>query len=142
MSRIALLSLALAVPGLALACPPAAPAAHAKTAASDPAECAKSAELVGSACSYTTGMMAQRVIAEGKPWSFSGTLARATADLESHVAAPFTVGPDRMHVVANEILESLTASNAQSGRVSLQGRTLEVDGIKYFVLTGFSSLSS
>lgn len=143
----ALMIATLAVPAAAWACPGHPDAAHASTAAdaatppSDPAACAKRAELVGGACSYTTGMMAQRVLAEGKPWAFTGTLTRYEGELDSHVAAPFTVGPDAVYVVANEVLESLTSAGAGSSRIGLEGRLLEVEGTKYFVLTSFRGSS-
>jgi hypothetical protein len=144
MVKVVVLGLGLFAPALALACGGdkecGSCSHHEKTAAavSDPASCAKKAELVGGACSYTTGMMAQRVLSEGKPWSFTGTLARTAGDLESHVAAPYTVGPDKVHVVANEVLEALTAANAHAGRVGLEGKLLDVDGVKYFVLTSYA----
>jgi hypothetical protein len=137
-----LLALGLLVPGAALACDGmknqtaanAAPAA-ATTAAVDPSHCAKNAELVGSNCSFSTGMMAQRVLDEGTPWTFTGALAASTNQLASHVAAPWTVGPNQsVHVVANEVVERL-AGGSVAGRVTLEGRLLEVDGVKYFVAT-------
>jgi len=150
MVKVLVLGIGLVAPGIALACGGdkecGSCAHHAevdKTAAkSDPAACAKKAELVGGACSYTTGMMAQRVLTDGKPWSFTGTLAKTETDLESHVAAPFTVGPEKVHVVANEVLEQLTGAGAHTARVGLEGKLLEVDGVKYFVLTSYSAPTS
>lgn len=155
MVKVLVLGIGLIAPGLALACGGSKDcgscAHHADTekaagektaAASDPTACAKKAELVGGACSYTTGMMAQRVLNDGTPWSYTGSLAKTTTDLESQVAAPFTVGPEKVNVVANEVLESLTTAGAHAGRVGLEGKLLEVDGVKYFVLTSFSALTS
>jgi hypothetical protein len=146
MWKVAALSVGFFAPSLALACPghDGGDATHASAPAHDcdPGACAKNADLVGGGCSYSTGMMAQRVLSEGKPWAFTGTLARSAAELDSHVAAPFTVGPDKVSVVANEVLERLTDAGAHGGRVSLEGRILEVEGVKYFVLTSFSALNS
>lgn len=149
MFKSLLLTASLVVPASALACPGHGEMASAATstdttaaavAEKDPTACAKKSELVGSNCSYTTGMMAQRVMSEGTTWSFTGTLAKADNELTSHVAAPFTVGPDgRVHVVANEILEDLTVKGLTERRVSLEGKRLEVDGTTYFVLTGFAA---
>lgn len=151
MSKFALLGVMLAAPVAALACPGhmdgAAPAATETAAGApcphgpacpDPTACAHKADLVGGACAYTTGMMAQRVLTDGHPWTYAGSLTKFDGSLDSHVAAAFTVGPDNVYVVANEVLESLTKTGAQSDRVSLEGRTLEIDGVRYFVLTSFS----
>ena len=102
----------------------------------DPARCARQAELVGPEnCAWTTGMMAQRVLTDGVPWTFVGKLVRSTNDLPSKVAAPFTVGPDAsIHVVANEVLEALERQGAIAGRLELTGKLLEVDGVKYLVI--------
>lgn len=137
MSRIALL-MALVAPASAFACPGKGAGTLTSTeAAADPAACAKKAELVGDACSYTTGMMAQRVLTEGKPWTYTGRMARFEGKLSSHVAAAYTVGPDAVYVVANEVVESL--SSQADGRVALEGRVLDVDGTRYFVVTSFAA---
>jgi hypothetical protein len=153
MRKLLVVSLAVLVPGIALACGGAkSDCGHCAHKASDttamaavkadPAECAKKAELMGGSCSYTTGMMAQRVLADGKAWSYSGTLVAASEGLTSHVAAPYVVGPEKVRVVANEVLEGLTSAQAQAGRVSLEGKLLEVDGVKYYVLTGYKVLTA
>lgn len=148
MIKILVLSVGLTVPGLALACGGAkgtlashdatTPAVHAAVADKDPTACAKKASLVGANCSYTTGMMAQRVFAEGDAWNFTGTLTPSENALRSHVAAPYTVGPDTVHVVANEVLEAITSKGLDGDRVTLDGKRLEVDGVTYFVVTAFS----
>ena len=108
----------------------------------DPTHCAKKAELVGSNCSYATGMMAQRVLEEGKAWSFTGTLADSDNELDSRVAAPFTIGPDaEINVLANEVIERLLENEANP-RVNLTGKLLEVDGTTYFVATEFIASNS
>lgn len=119
----------------AQACPGKDPACAEKAKeAADPAHCARRADLVGpGACSWTTEMVAQRVLEEGVPWTYVGRLARSENELASKVAAPYTIGPEgrTIHVVANEVLETVDTN----GRVSLVGRVLDVDGITYFVAT-------
>ena len=108
----------------------------------DAAACAKNAELVGENCSYSTGMMAQRVIAEGASWSYTGTLAAADNKLSSHVAAPFTVGPESIYVVANSVLDNIKNAGLDTSRISLEGKLLEVNGVKYFVLLNYKALNA
>lgn len=152
---------ALSTPGLALACggkksadgeATQHAAAHGdaarheaapSSAAIDPTHCAKKAELVGSNCSYSTGMMAQRVLEEGKPFTYTGTLASSANVLKSRVAAPYTIGAtNELHVVANEVVERLLSDGADQARVTLAGRVLEVDGVQYFVATEFEPVHS
>jgi len=145
MIRAAALCSFLALPIAGLACDGArtgggeTAAVHAQ---GDPASCAKKAALVGGSCSYSTGMMAQRVIAEGTPWSFAGTLSATEDALASRVAAPFSVGPDAVRVIANEVLESIADAGLTDARINLEGRLLDVDGVQYFVLTGYQQLNS
>lgn len=111
-------------------------------AKANPGACAHSAELVGSNCSYTTTTMARRVLDSGQPWAYNGRLVAAENALESHVAAPYTAGPDQVFVVANEVLDELTRSSPPPARVEVEGKLLEVDGVKYFVITTFRSGSA
>lgn len=105
----------------------------------DPTRSARGAALIGATnCSWTTGVMAQRVLTEGVPWTFVGRLAPTQNQLRSRVAAPYTVGPrgeNAIYVIANEVLEGLEQRGATRQRVELHGRVLEVDGIRYFVVT-------
>lgn len=105
----------------------------------DPAVAAHKAEWLGQAgCSWTTAVMAQRVLAEGSPWTGVGRLTRSEGALPSKVAAPFTVGAaPALHVVANEVLEKLDRDGVARERLALEGKVLEVDGTSYLVLTGF-----
>lgn len=109
----------------------------------DPSHCSKKTDLVGSNCSYATGMMAQRVLEEGDSWSYTGTLASTTNQLDTNVAAPYTVGPDgKINVIANEIVEALIEDGGDTKRVSLTGKLLEVDGVTYFVATQFQAANT
>lgn len=156
MLKVAMIATGLLVTGTAFACPgkqarttTASAATHAEVAeaavaAVDPTACAKKADLVGANCSYTTGMMAQRVLAEGSHWSFTGRLVPSDNALSSHVAAPYLVGPEtsRVNVVGTEVLESLTSNGLHEEPVTLDGKRLEVDGVTYFVLTSYQSPNS
>jgi hypothetical protein len=135
--------LLFAAPVTALACPgsetasTAPPATHASTnAAVDPTHCAKSAALVGSNCAWSTGQMAQRVQAEGKDAKLTAKLAPQDQALDSRVAAPFKAGD--MFVIANEVIEQADAS----ATLALTGKVLEVDGIKYLLVTSVQKAST
>ncbi|TVQ93629.1 MAG: hypothetical protein EA397_04090 [Deltaproteobacteria bacterium] len=145
MWKIAFLTVGLVLPSVALACGGSKKAAadddspkHAKVT-----ETADSKDLVGKNCSYTTGKMAQRILAEGSDWTFTGSLASTSEDLSSRVAAPFAVGPEGAErIVANEVLEDLTKRGAHNNRVSLTGKKLVVGDVTYIVLTEFGQANS
>ncbi|MEZ4316019.1 MAG: hypothetical protein R3F61_00875 [Myxococcota bacterium] len=143
---------ALLAPGIALACPGKSTTAdasegdtttvHAKAesdAQLDAAACAKKADLVGAACSYSTGMMASRVLEQGKSFTYTGRLTPTNEVLASQVAAPFLVGPEKVRVIANEVVESASATDA---RMTWTGKLLEVDGVQYFVVTGYEKATA
>lgn len=135
-------------PGTAFACDgptrPGAPDEKCKVAdddgAANPAQCAREAELLSpEACAWTTTMMAQRVLEQGVPWTYVGRLVPAQDTLPSRVAAPYTVGPDdTIHVIANQVLDELVRGGDTLSRVHLAGKTLEVEGITYFVAVELS----
>jgi hypothetical protein len=102
--------------------------------------CARSAELVGANCSYTTGMVARRVVEEGDDWAWRGELTVASNTLASQVAAPFTA--DGFRVVANELVELIVDGGHGGARMSLTGKALEIEGVRYVVLTSFEVLNS
>jgi hypothetical protein len=132
-----IVALMLAAPSTALACPGSEMASNApktelaSTAAVDPTHCAKSAALVGSNCKWSTGQMAQRVQAEGKAIQVTTRLAKQEEALASQVAAPFKAG--EMYVIANQVIEQADPS----ATLALDGMVLEVDGVKYLLVTSF-----
>ena len=153
-TRFVLLATALALPSTAWACGGTKTASAADSdqaektvesalADADPSHCAKKSALVGSSCSFATGMMAQRVLEEGEPYTYMGTLASSSNALDSRVAAPYTMGPDRrIHVIANEVLDALVDVGSEADRLELVGHLLEVDGQRYFVATTFQPLNT
>jgi hypothetical protein len=109
-----------------------------------PGNCARQGELVGlENCAWTTSLMAQRVLADGAPYTYVGGLVPSTRVLPSKVAAPYTVGPasgpSTLFVIANEVLDTF---DPNASRVQLTGKVLEVEGIVYFVATGVVPLDS
>ncbi|MFT4621737.1 MAG: hypothetical protein ACI8PZ_000389 [Myxococcota bacterium] len=144
--RIAVIFAGLSLPALALACPGAktemaaasAPQAEVQLAKADAADCAKKAEFIGGNCSYSTNMMAQKVMEQGTSFTYTGSMDKSENKLESHVAAPFTIKGD-IHVIANGVLDTLSAVDA---RLAMDGKLLEVDGTKYFLLVDAAPANS
>ena len=134
-------AIALLAPN-ALACPGSETAsneAHATTAsaaASDPTHCAKDGALIGGCCSYSTNLMAQRVHADGAEATVTASLEKMDDMLASKVAAPWKAGEYR--VIANSVMEAVDTT----GTLSLTGKALEVDGVKYFLVTGATKSST
>ncbi|MEZ4235637.1 MAG: hypothetical protein R3F59_05645 [Myxococcota bacterium] len=122
---------ALACPGAEMASTSEAPHTELASAALDPTHCAKNAALVGSNCAWSTGQMAQRVESEGKDVQLTSRLAKQEEALASKVAAPFKAG--ELYVIANEVIEQADPS----ANLALQGKVLEVDGVKYLLVTSF-----
>lgn len=138
-----LLSISL-VPSPARACPggPSAssePRTEGRVASEEAAaHTATRASLIGANCSYSTGSMARRVMDEGIDWSAEDRLARTSNDHQNHVAAPFVLSGDpAVHIVASELLQLVPDPDATPPLLALSGRSLEVDGVRYVVLTAF-----
>lgn len=111
----------------------------------DPSRCATRSAYMGLGnCSWSTAQMAERVLHEGAPYTFVGTVLPSDNQLESKVAAPFRIGPEAdIHVVANEVLDELDPTKAITAlRLELQGKLLEVDDVQYFVVTQIVKPSS
>jgi hypothetical protein len=113
------------------------------TAKPEAGACAKSGSLMGTGCSYTTGMMAQRVLAEGKKYAFTGTLTAQPEGTRAGVAVPFAIGEQHdIHVIANEYVEELTTGGSGANKLELSGKVLDVNGTRFFLLEGYKDLSS
>ena len=99
---------------------------------------AQSPELLGRACSYSTGVMARRVLADGDIHDDIGALERVDGDDDAKVATPFRLGDGiDAHVVATALLERLVAEGLDTAELHLQGKMLEVGGRRYLVLTSY-----
>lgn len=128
---------ALLVPAsVALACPGSASATTTAAHDADPTACARNHALVGAGCAWSTGAMAQRVNAEGRAAAVTAKLVTSSESLSSEVAAPYRAG--EFYVIANQVLELADPSTV----LSMTGKVLEVDGVKYFLVTGFRVLNS
>ncbi len=105
---------------------------------------AHGAPMIGSNCSYSTGLMARRVLGEGRDWTFVGQLDPTANDLASHVATPYRTrsAGQAAFLVATELLERLLAEDRTEATLALSGRTLEVDGVTYVVLTSYRVINS
>lgn len=99
------------------------------------AHCARSQVLVGDGCSFTTGMTARRVVDEGTPWTWAGTLT--TRPLAGEVAAPYLAG-ETDRILATELLEVLLAAQHEGVPCLFIGRALEIDGATWVVLTAYA----
>ena len=143
-----MLLLALLTTLNAAACPSEeAKAASADAAVAIPAEAAvhsaQRQDLISANCSFTTSVMARRIVEEGEPYSFLGTLELSENDLASRVAAPFLLDSEiETFVVANEVVEILVDSGQSEEPILLEGRVLEVDGVRYLVVTSYKVQTS
>jgi len=125
----------------AFACPYAGTGDGPSSASVDEASatrCATSIRLVGASCSSSTSLMARRGVGGGAPWTGKGSLSFPTDLLESGVSAPVGFQPEpSVRVVANELVQVLMDSGHACERLSLTGRWLDVDGVRYVVITSF-----
>jgi hypothetical protein len=99
------------------------------------AHCARSQSLVGDACSFMTGMTARRVLDEGVAWTWAGALTPHA--IEGEIAAPFrAAGEER--VLATELVETLVNAQHAASLCLYIGRSLEIDGVTWVVLTAYA----
>ncbi len=105
---------------------------------------AHGADLLGGNSAYATGLMARRVISDGRDWSFTGQIVPGENDLGSHVAVPFRVAAnDGAWLVATELLENLVDGGHGSATLKLAGRSFKgEDGVLYVVLTSYKVINS
>jgi len=102
---------------------------------------ASSARLVNGGSSYSTGLLARRVMEQGTDWASSGSLASAELDPDATVAIPYTLADDtNVHILATELVESLSNANDVGQPLAMSGRLMEVDGVRYVVLTSYRVL--
>jgi hypothetical protein len=99
------------------------------------AHCARSQSLVGDACSFMTGMTARRVLDEGVAWTWAGALT--PRGIEGEIAAPFSAGGED-RILATELVETLVNAQRAASMCLFIGRSLEIDGVTWVVLTAYA----
>ena len=88
-------------------------------------------------------MMAARALTDGVPYTYVGHLETSENKLASRVATPYTVGPHAaIHVVANEVLGLMERNSVVGSRLDLRGRLIEVDDVRYLVITHFTAVGA
>ncbi|MCK6502993.1 hypothetical protein L6R53_06285 [Myxococcota bacterium] len=108
----------------------------------DAARTPRSGDMVGPTCTFRTGVMARRVMAEGAEYAFVGRL-QVSGRTPGDVACPYTVGgQEDTCVVASELVEHMQSRGLATGELSLEGRLLEIDGVRYVVLTAYKPSTS
>ena len=104
------------------------------------AHSAQSSKLLGANCPYSTGIMAQRVLEEGGNWSYQGPVSPFSGNLDSMVSCPYTTSDTEIHIIATEFLEAIQKNGFLEQLLHLEGKSLEVDGVRYVVITSFRIL--
>ena len=140
-TALVMLSAAL-LSGPAHATDPAYVQQGARVVATDATRAPRSDAMIGAACSYRTAVMARRVLSDGADYAFVGSL-QAGQPSDGDVACPYTVGGQAdTCVIASELVEHLAGQGLGRAELSLEGRILEVDGVRYVVLTAYEPSSS
>lgn len=100
---------------------------------------AHGAELLGRHSAWSTGLLARRVISEGRDWEYTGQLARTANDLVAGVAAPYRVqGAEGGWVLATELLEALVLAGHAGATLEIAGRRFKSEeGESFVVLTSW-----
>jgi hypothetical protein len=102
---------------------------------------ARSRELLGANCSFTTGTMARRVLEEGAAWTWVGTLAQTDNAQPTRIATPYRAD-EGVFLVGTELLETLVQKGLSAANLRLEGRSLELEGVRYVVLTAFARVDT
>ena len=113
-----------------------------RVVATDATRAPRSDAMIGPTCSYRPGVMARRVMSEGSDYAFVGRLQ--TSDrTPGDVACPYTIaGQVDTCIVASELVEHLANHGLGGDELSLEGRILDVDGVRYVVLTAYKPSTS
>jgi hypothetical protein len=109
-----------------------------KVVANDATHCARADGVIGAHCSYATGVMARRIIEQGEETTMTATLLQIDEDVPGGVSAPYRLEEDpKSRVIANELIEQMVRSNRIGQPVEVEARELDVDGVRYYVLTAY-----
>lgn len=105
---------------------------------------AHSGELLGDHSAWSTGLLARRVVADGRDWRFTGQIIRSSNDLVAGVAAPYRLqSAEGAWILATELLEALVASGHAGATLELAGRRFKGDDGEYIVvLTSWRVINS
>jgi hypothetical protein len=113
-----------------------------RVSSAQPERIARSEALLGTADSFRTATTARRVLAEGAELSSAGRLvANPTPSGTSEggaLACPYQLASmPGSCLLATELVEHLALKGPVHGDLQLEGRILEIDGIRYVVLTAY-----
>ena len=109
-----------------------------KVVANDASHCAHSDGVIGAHCSYATGVMARRVLEQGEDTELVATLLDVDEDVPGGVSAPYRFAEDpKSRVIANELIEQMVRTNRIGRPLEVDARELDVDGVRYYVLTAY-----
>lgn len=97
-------------------------------------------KLLGASCLYSTGLMARRVMEEGMVWTWEGQLAPMSGNMDAPVSCPFTASDGSFNLIANGLLDAVVSCGYAQQALALEGRSLDLDGVRYVVLTSFRIL--
>lgn len=104
----------------------------------DAVHCATSTILLGAGSSYSTTLMARRVMEQGEEWSKVAALIAANPDTDTMVAAPFTLVEDTtVRVLATHLIERIANEKYVGPTLQLAGKQMDVDGTRYVVVTSY-----
>jgi hypothetical protein len=102
-----------------------------------PDRIARSEALLGAADSYRTGMTVRRVLAEGTDYTYTGKLVASPSN-PGPLSCPYQLaGQPETCLLGTELLEHLDQKGPVREELKLEGRILEVDGIRCIVLTAY-----
>lgn len=123
--------------GLALA-QQSPPPASGRVQTDEPLEPARSQALLGLADPFRTAQTLRRVAAEGAEHRETTRLEAVPSGAPGGPACPLRpAGQPQTCLLANALLERLAQADPLTRAWKLEGRALEVDGIRYVLLTAF-----
>ncbi len=108
-----------------------------RVSSGQPDRIARSEALLGAADSYRTGMTVRRVLADGTDYTYTGKLVAAPSPGGSFSCPYQLAGQPETCVLATELVEHLSQKGPAQEDLKLEGRILEVDGIRCIVLTAY-----
>lgn len=113
-----------------------------RVSTTQPERIARSEALLGMADSFRTSTTARRVLAEGAELNTAGRLVGNPTPTGTSaggaLACPYQLASmPGSCLLATELVEHLALKGPVQGDLQLEGRILEIDGIRYIVLTAY-----